>query len=654
MKSIENVVFALHDLEASNPEDLPLKRGEQILVLKKDEGYNDGWWEGQNMEGRKGLFPVIYTMSYSELLKVLSTQPFSLKNYEKSVKNVDIMKNTISNIDDLLSYIDRNGIKNMSLEDSSVNVLNWTPQEVASWIESKGFGSVANKFIIHEITGDILIQMDYLHLKELGILSFGKRFEIEREIKLLRNSLSMDIDKKKESKTFPRSFSQYMNVSKNFQPEKMEYSNSTDQTSINRKSYENFSHKRSMLFDRNSKSSQNGIQIDGSSIVPSRLSLEHSASTSCENKNGYSNVLERSASLRLYSRDSEISINSKSGWKATNRLVRGHKKKTNSYLMVDHLENNDKIVDCKKNTRVSKQTNQDILKACPYGNYSKMDTFGTLKEIQSLNTESSKTFKVEKDILKAPLKKQSKVSITRKSLLKRHQKVPTGIKEGIRNISVQDAIKEADYHGWMRKKTERYGQWKLRFFCLIGTRLSYFYSEDDVGEKGLIDINSHRVVSMNNRFFYRDGKFCFKIVPPAPGTAKGITFTSPKVHYFSVDSLEDMKGWVRAFIKITIGRDESVPVLSSCKVPTISLKAAREKLSNNAATDEKLQSEDLGKEVSMNSSYKEQTASIESMKSYINENTLDDLSRTEHSSFISDIKSAWENVEVLDNSPDDD
>ncbi|KAG5440356.1 hypothetical protein PCANB_001926 [Pneumocystis canis] len=668
MKSIENIVFALHDFEASNPEDLPLKRGEQILVLKKDEGFNDGWWEGQNMQGQKGLFPVIYTMTYSELLKVLSSDPLSLKNNNENSKDNGIIENTISNIDDLLSYIDNNYFKNMTLEDQNLNVLNWSPQEVAAWIESKGFGSFANKFITHEITGDILVQMNYMHLKELGILSFGKRFEIEREIKLLRNSLPINVEKE-NTKTFSQSSSsQDMNSSKNSIYEKSEHAQSirnVDQVSINRKSCgSNVLHKRNMSFDQVRRNSTNEISIDRLSMTASSISLDHSIFTLNENTIELSNNSE-STSLKLCPKDLEMNVNTKNKWKATNKLVSAYKKKNKPYVMVDRLQNNNKIFDHKKNVRLPRHINQDTLKACPYGSYKQMDTLTALKEIHSLNTESSKTFKLEKESskiplknsnnsfklekepLKTPLKKPSKISITKKSLLKRDQKLLTGIKEGIRNISVQDAIKEADYYGWMRKKTERYGQWKHLFFCLTGTRLSYFYSED-----GLIDINSYRVVSMNNRFFYRDGKFCFKIVPPAPGTARGITFTSPKIHYFSTDSLEDMKGWVRAFIKITIGRDDSVPVLSSCKIPTISLKAAREKLNTNLSSDDNMKLEHLNKSVSEAVYFQEQIVSP--VKSYTNEkNVLGEINCTEDSSIINDIKSAWENVEILDGNNDD-
>jgi hypothetical protein len=76
-----------------------------------------------------------------------------------------------------------------------------------------------------------------------------------------------------------------------------------------------------------------------------------------------------------------------------------------------------------------------------------------------------------------------------------------------------------------------------------------------------------------------NGKFCFKLVPPAPGSKKGLTFTQPKVHYFAVETKEEMRNWMAALIKATIDIDDSVPVLSSCATPTVSLQRAQNLLS---------------------------------------------------------------------------
>ena len=59
------------------------------------------------------------------------------------------------------------------------------------------------------------------------------------------------------------------------------------------------------------------------------------------------------------------------------------------------------------------------------------------------------------------------------------------------------------------------------------------------------------------------GKYCFKLVPPQPGSKKGLTFTEPRVHYFAVENKSEMKAWLSAIIKATIDIDTSVPVISS-------------------------------------------------------------------------------------------
>ena len=169
---------------------------------------------------------------------------------------------------------------------------------------------------------------------------------------------------------------------------------------------------------------------------------------------------------------------------------------------------------------------------------------------------------------KAPLKKQT----------------TSAFMEGLRNISVEDAMKTADYSGWMSKKgSGTMSTWKNRFFTLHGTRLSYFSSTADTRERGLIDITAHRVVPAreDDRFvsLYAastgKGRYCFKLIPPAPGSKKGLTFTQPKIHYFAVDTKEEMRGWMATLIKTTIDIDKTVPVISSYSTPTVSLKKAK-------------------------------------------------------------------------------
>lgn len=153
-------------------------------------------------------------------------------------------------------------------------------------------------------------------------------------------------------------------------------------------------------------------------------------------------------------------------------------------------------------------------------------------------------------------------------------------KEGIQMISPDDAIKTADHYGWMYKKGSL--NFKKRYFTLHGTRLSYFQSLKDTHERGLIDIQAHKVLPTDNNDLKAlilsstaTARYSFKLIPPAPGSKKGLTFTQPKVHFFAVSTKEELRAWMAALMKATIDMDETVPVVSSYTSATISLKQAQ-------------------------------------------------------------------------------
>lgn len=55
-------VYALHDFEPQNDDEIAFVAGERIEVLEKDDAYGDGWWTGRNLAGHTGIFPKDYTM----------------------------------------------------------------------------------------------------------------------------------------------------------------------------------------------------------------------------------------------------------------------------------------------------------------------------------------------------------------------------------------------------------------------------------------------------------------------------------------------------------------------------------------------------------------------------------------------------------------
>ncbi|KZF24792.1 hypothetical protein L228DRAFT_267098 [Xylona heveae TC161] len=70
-----------------------------------------------------------------------------------------------------------------------VEVRRWTPQQVASWMYGLGFEeSVVDKFERNDISGAILVDLQFEDLKELDIQSFGKRHRLWNEIHHLRGN----------------------------------------------------------------------------------------------------------------------------------------------------------------------------------------------------------------------------------------------------------------------------------------------------------------------------------------------------------------------------------------------------------------------------------------------------------------------------------
>lgn len=222
------------------------------------------------------------------------------------------------------------------------------------------------------------------------------------------------------------------------------------------------------------------------------------------------------------------------------------------------------------------------------------------KSIDFENAEISKRFTGGSTSTKDTSKKKSKKHGTSAYL------------RGRETITPHEAMKGCDYSGWMKKKSSNLmTTWKTRLFVLRGRRLSYFYTENDTEEKGLIDISSHRVLPANNERitgFHAtitraasspsspqgatiptaastdsangieddvSGMFIFKLVPPRAGLQRGVQFTKPTVHYFAVDSVQIGRLWMAALMKATIDRDDTLAITTTYQQKTISLEKAR-------------------------------------------------------------------------------
>ncbi|MCJ1287268.1 polar growth protein [Xylographa opegraphella] len=219
----------------------------------------------------------------------------------------------------------------------------------------------------------------------------------------------------------------------------------------------------------------------------------------------------------------------------------------------------------------------------------------------------------------------------------RDKKKTSAYTRGLEKRSPQEQMLDCDYSGWMKKKSPSLmTTWKPRLFVLRGRRLSYYYSENDTEEKGLIDISSHRVLSANNDRLTglhatvtgakssptspanshtptlndaevaaqtdtgsqkpaTDGIFIFKLVPPRAGLSRAVNFTKPTIHYFAVDNVQQGRLWMAALMKATIERDDVNPIKTTYNQKTISLakaKAMRQRPPGLMGGDESLATKD--------------------------------------------------------------
>jgi len=63
----------------------------------------------------------------------------------------------------------------------------WTSQQVTMWMYNSGVeAAIVEKFEFHDITGTVLLDLQFQDLKELGIQSFGKRHQVWNQICTLR------------------------------------------------------------------------------------------------------------------------------------------------------------------------------------------------------------------------------------------------------------------------------------------------------------------------------------------------------------------------------------------------------------------------------------------------------------------------------------
>lgn len=79
-------------------------------------------------------------------------------------------------------------LNNAVAELDETQVRSWSPEQVANWMREAGFDSnVVEKFLIHDISGVVLLDLQFEDLRELDITSYGKRHRVMSSIQHLRD-----------------------------------------------------------------------------------------------------------------------------------------------------------------------------------------------------------------------------------------------------------------------------------------------------------------------------------------------------------------------------------------------------------------------------------------------------------------------------------
>lgn len=115
-----------------------------------------------------------------------------------------------------------------------------------------------------------------------------------------------------------------------------------------------------------------------------------------------------------------------------------------------------------------------------------------------------------------------------------------------------------DHASYIKKKTD-YGTWKTRYAVLKGSHIYLMKNASQDRVKGNISLQGYRVLVDENT---NPGSYGFRLVGEKP-------------HYFSSSEQLVVREWLKALMKATIARDYTVPVTSSCNIPTIPLAEAQ-------------------------------------------------------------------------------
>ncbi|KAI8988214.1 hypothetical protein BDF20DRAFT_311967 [Mycotypha africana] len=578
------VVYAIHNFEAENEDEINFLVGEPITVLEKDEKYMDGWWQGRNVHGETGLFPMNYTSPEKPRIRPTQLQqqqqqymPSPLLSSRSSGSTVEEeIEHTISQLE----------ISSNNTSSSSVEV--WDVNQVASWLRMVGFESVASNFIDQEITGDILLDLNIDTLKELGVSTFGKRYKIMQAINTLKDgSCQMESTKPTPNSsvsTSAISSSRRSNTGHYLHQNKKSNSirRSSSQTERMSTAGESFisTDNSSMIFqfprkaplppsiqhqlNNNNENSDQGVfpqhSLSNSLLRPlSPQSLSAASSSTISRSNTY-NTMSSSGSGSLRSQDTKPanSVSTPTGFRSPRRML--------SQKSQQNVESNDFNLNLMTNqSQLSSTVSPSVTPSSTTANHHQQHHQPLANRndwsTNDISNYSPANHSMGIHPLNAPT---TSLSTPRQptQIANTHKLSVSSFDEHTSRTSTSsEAFQAPEHEGWLHKQSDKYKTWNKRWFVLKGTNLFYFKSPKDVRMKGIINLRGYKIIVDET---IHAGKYCFKA-----------QHERERTFLFYTDTEKSMRVWLKMLMKTTIARDFRAPVMSSNHIATVSLDVAR-------------------------------------------------------------------------------
>ncbi|KAI8636073.1 hypothetical protein BD408DRAFT_438242 [Parasitella parasitica] len=523
----QQVVYTIHKFEAENTDEISINVGEQVIVLEKDEGYNDGWWQGRNISGQTGLFPIAYTAKQPPWTALNSPKnsPPKVKTPATAINSTQQKKMTSSV--SCMSSISSKNIHSTVIESLENPLLNskaeeWTSNQVSIWLISIGFDKqLADNFKDQEISGDVLLALTLDSLKEIDVPTFGKRFKIHNAINALRQEMKK---RRRHTSTSPLAVPDKNIPARVASPFPDLGSRNNNALS----SYYNNNKQHQPYLD-------DDLVSDYSTVIRNSQLAQQKATP----------PPRPPAPLDLDSFASSPQLSNLAKQQAVNHLQNSHRNDRQQQQQQQQQQY------LKQRQAVPTNTNNinngsTVWKRSTAGNIKTQEV--PLPEGRS-STSSRYSF-IRSSLLPSGNKLQNILPANAPSVLRSED-----------TFSLSDASAPPDMEGWLYKQGDKYKTWNKRWFVLKENNLFYFKNPKAMRMKGIINLKGYRIEVDES---IHPGKYCFMA-----------HHERERTFYFYTEFEKPMKDWLKALMKATIVRDFATPVMSSSTIPTVSLEVAR-------------------------------------------------------------------------------